>query len=353
MPKRVDWLQTFRDHGIPFVERGANVKRGNVNIQCPFCGAADPSHHMGVDLETGWWGCWRNNQHRGKSPLRLFTKLLNLPYWKAKQLLGIGDGIIDPDGFDAVAARIMGRDQRIERMEQVRREFLDFPREFEAIRPSGTTLRFFDYLAEERRFDDGGALSLGRLYDVCCAKRGDQAGRVILPYFVDRELVAWTGRAIGQATIRYKDLSLDDSLIPIKETLFNHDAMIPDGEVSGKLTMETRTWLIVVEGPMDALKVDLFGREHGVRAVALSTNSISEEQIFELEAAADYFDYLGLMLDNSSALSIVDNMRMRQDLGRIPNLKSLAVPYGRKDAALLRPTEANDWAIALTHGEIA
>ena len=29
------WLPFLHDHGIPYVERGANVARGHVNIKCP------------------------------------------------------------------------------------------------------------------------------------------------------------------------------------------------------------------------------------------------------------------------------------------------------------------------------
>lgn len=146
--KTFDWLSLLRQQGIPFVDRGANVKRGEVNIKCPFCGTADPSHHLGLNLDTGWWACWRNNNHRGKSPLRLLMQLLRVPYWKARQMAGLDDDYVDPEGFDAVAARIMGRGEKLTRPEQAktRREFLQFDRNFLEIDDRIKTRRFWNYL---------------------------------------------------------------------------------------------------------------------------------------------------------------------------------------------------------------
>lgn len=330
MAKPLDWPALLREHSIPYVERGPNVKRGHINIQCPFCGSADPSHHMGLELETGFWGCWRNKQHRGKSPVRLLARLLNLPYFRARQLAGLGESYVDPDGFDAVAARVMGRDG-VQQMEHVRREFLQFPREFRAVGDSTAGRRVFDYLVS-RRFSVTGAEDAVELYQLKAASSGDWRDRLILPYFMDGELVAWTGRAIGPATIRYKDLSLDDCLVPIKETLFNHDCMLAGGLA-----------LVVVEGPIDALKLDLFGRDHGVRSVALSTNGCSPEQLYLLEAGSYNFDRVVVMMDNVGQLSIVDSMRMKSDLSSIPRLTLCPVPYGAKDAGDLTPAQAFHW----------
>jgi hypothetical protein len=321
--KALDWRRVLAEHSVPYVDRGANVKRGEINIRCPFCGTADPSHHMGLNLETGWWACWRNREHRGKSPLWLLTRLLNVSYWRARQIAGLDDNAPpDPDGFDAVAARIMGRDSRIERMEQVRREFLTLPTEFQPLRSYGAGFRFFDYLASTRGFGKQATEELSSFYKVRAALTGRWQSRIVLPYFMNGELVAWTGRAIARAEIRYLDLPLDECLVPIKETLYNHDAGIKGGSV-----------LVVVEGPLDALKIDAFGFDLGVRAVALSTNSLSEQQGYLIEEMAGGFDRVVVMMDTASSTGLVDSMRMKQDLRTIPNLKIMPVPFGLKDAA--------------------
>jgi len=72
---------------IPYVTSGKNVSIGNFNIQCPFCGHADPSEHMGIEVATGYWGCWRESKHRGKSPQRLIMRLLHIGFDQANEIV--------------------------------------------------------------------------------------------------------------------------------------------------------------------------------------------------------------------------------------------------------------------------
>jgi len=334
--KALAWRTILTEHGIKSIDRGANVKRGELNIQCPFCGSADPSYHMGLNLETGNWACWRNSDHRGKSPLRLLVKLLNISYGNARSLAGLDESVMDPDGFDAIAARVMGRDSRITRVEQVRREFLQMPSEFVPVVDRGAARRTYSYLLS-RGFDAEGIEALGQFYGVRAAVGGAYKDRVVLPYYVDDELVAWTARAIGPAEIRYKDLALDDCLVPIKQTLFNYDALTPIYPASMPAV------LFVVEGPVDALKIDVYGEMSMVRAVGLSTNSMSDEQVYILEEFASRFCRVYIMLDNASVLGVVDSMRMKQRLRGIPNLAIMPVPYGLKDAGALSAFQAQSF----------
>lgn len=325
----IDWLALLTEKQIPFIERGANVKRGEVNIQCPFCGSADPSQHMGLNLDTGWYSCWRNKRaHSGKSPLRLLMALLHIPYWQARQMAGLDETYVDPDGFTALAARILGRageDQPVE----VLNRFLEFPKSFQPITGAGAR-RHRAYL-EGRGFDfiPNLAYHAGLMY----APSGEWSDRVILPYLLDGELMAWTGRAIAQATIRYRDLSRDECLLPPKETLFNYDCIAKGGKA-----------LVIVEGPLDALKIDFYGHEVGVRAVALSTNSITDEQAYMLEEAESQFDNKYVMMDMATPLGLIDSMRLRQQLAFIHDLQIAKVPYGLKDAGEMSPKQAIKWA---------
>ncbi len=341
--KPVDWRQLLAEHGVASIDRGPNVKRNEINIKCPFCGSADPSFHMGLNLETGFWSCWRNRAaHSGKSPLRLLVQLLGIPYWKARKIAGLTEtDWLDPDGFDAVAARIMGR-LKIAQVEHVKREFLQFPRDFISlgdVRTAGD--RYWDYMRDERGFGLAGTQALISDYHLQYALRGDYKGRVIIPYYMDGELIAWTGRAIGPASIRYRDLERDSCLVPIKETLFNYDCIAEGGRV-----------LVVQEGPIDALKVDVFGKEFGVRSVGLSTNSVSDEQIYLLEEASEQFATILVVMDTSGELSIGDSMRMKGVLGSIKNVKIGAIPYGLKDGGELSPRQATRWARELATGAI-
>jgi hypothetical protein len=51
-----DYATFFSAQGIEYRDSGPNVKKGNLNISCPFC-AHDEKFFMGVDPKTGWFGC--------------------------------------------------------------------------------------------------------------------------------------------------------------------------------------------------------------------------------------------------------------------------------------------------------
>lgn len=337
-----DWRDLLSRQGVAFIERGPNVKRGELNIRCPFCGSADPSYHMGLNLETGWWSCWRNKEaHSGKSPLRLLVRLLGISYYKARELAGLSDDYIDPEGFDAVAARLMGRGEDAKRPEQIRRRVLKPDQHFKRISDRAGTRRWWNYLYERRGFSHPDDVDrLCDQYRLYAARDGTWSGRLILPYFMDGELVSWTGRSITDASVKYLDLTLEESLVAPKHTLFNHDCIRKGGRV-----------LVVQEGPMDALKIDFYGQDFGVRSVALSTNSITSDQMLLIEEAADSFDRVIIMLDTATPLGVVDSMRMKQELRAInQQLEIAAVPYGLKDGAMLSPRQATEWARQTSKG---
>ncbi len=335
----IDWQRLLREHRIPYIESGANVKRGELAIQCPFCGSADPSKHMGLSLETGWWSCWRNrSQHSGKSPLRLIMRLLGVPYGRAREIAGLGEGYIDPEGFDALAARILQRgglepsktdDQEVATKLRLRLayEFSDFDL---IQRDRARTRSFWEYLCG-RGFDgktSGNVHDVDRLCELYELRAGvsgsQQGGRIVLPYIQDGDLVAWSGRAIAPSAIRYRDLDHKDCLVPPKDTLFNHDAMYDEGRA-----------LILQEGPFDVLKLDYYGRRHGVRSVGLSTNSLSSDQAFLLQTAQDHYTTIVVMLDTKSRLGLGNSMAMKQQLDFLSNVRILPVPFEAGDGGAM------------------
>lgn len=336
MAAPLNWLRVLNSSGIEYIERGSNVAKGHVNIHCPWCGAADPSHHLGIELSSGYWGCWRNAQHRGRSPLRLLVRLLGVSYYRAREIAGLTDDYADPEGFDAVAARVMQRGQKeIEVL--FKKDALVIPPGNRRIESKGRTRYHWEYLVYERGFLPDDVPLLFNWYWIVGGTEGRYHDRIMLPYVVDWEIVSWTARAIADARIRYLDLSREESIVEPKKTLYNHDAAFDGGEV-----------LLVVEGPFDALKIDLYAREWGVRAVAISTNSISDQQIYLLEEASQHFNKVLIMMDNAGQLGVVDSMKMRERLAQIRNLGFTSVPYGKKDGGDLLPQEVINYARAIT-----
>ena len=337
--RAIDWPTLLREQSIHYVESGPNVKRGEIAIRCPFCGSADPSHHMGLNLETGWWSCWRNrSQHSGKSPIRLLMKLLEVSYGRARELAGLGDDYIDPEGFDAIAARIMGRNPTEPKPTVTERRFLDLDPDFVPITTKIRTRKHWNYLYT-RGFDGQASQEEDDVEGVCqqyglmAGVRGEWTDRIIIPFYLDQKLVTWTARAIAPSVMRYRDLRLDNCLVAPKHTLFNHDVISEGGHV-----------LVIQEGPFDVLKIDYYGQYYGVRSVGLSTNSLSDDQAFMLKMAEAKFNQIIVMLDTKKELGLIDSMRMKQSLSFIPNLKIEPVPFGAGDGGAMTRPQVFEWA---------
>lgn len=294
-------VDLIRSSGVEVVDKGANVKRGEVNIRCPFCGNADPSHHLGINPVSGYWACWRNSDHRGKSPVRLLTALLGEPSWKIRQSLGLRTAPA-LDTFSGVRDRLLKRGPEVEAQTATKldlnlAELRDIADGKQAAQP------FIRYL--NGRGLQGDALTqCADMYGLLYSIKGDFKDRVILPYFFRGDLVTITGRSIHpDAQIRYRDLEPDKSLLDTSSTLFNYDRAARGGRM-----------LVCVEGPFDALKGDYAGSQLGVHVVGLSTNSITDDQVLMLCDLADAFDHVVMCMDTPSRFGLIDSHKM---VGRV------------------------------------
>jgi DNA primase len=123
-----------------------------------------------------------------------------------------------------------------------------------------------------------------------------------------------------------------------KECLYNYDQAYSGGNT-----------LVLVEGAFDVLKLDFYGRQFEVRAVALNTKSISANQRVQLGELRPRFARAVLVLDTDDWKSPVDAMSLQADLqetlGRVPVVPT---PFGRKDPGALLPDEARRFAEALS-----
>lgn len=326
----INWQRLLEQNSIEYITSGANTKRGNINIRCVYCGTSDPSKHLGINPQTNEWGCLRNSEHRGKSPVKLLMKLLNVSYKKAQEIAGLTKEYIDPDGFSEFAKKL-----KENKTETVSKKILDFPKEFVSIKPTGKTKRFYDYL-QVRGFDKRAIELLTKDYLLSASIFGDFKDRIILPYLVNYKLVTWTARAISESSLRYKALSSETAIVKTTDSLYNHDALLTNSD-----------YLFLVEGQFDALKLDLFGKQFGIRAVALGTNTINESQIYCLESGIGHFKKVVIMMDNTSKLSVIDSIKMKNKLQHISNVEFMSVPFGCKDTGELTQKQVEEFCRSL------
>ncbi len=253
----MDIKEIFDWYNIPYITFGKNVQHGNFNIRCPFCGYDDPSEHLGISLTTGYWACWRNQDHRGKKPHKLLMKVLGLSYGEVEGLVTTVDRtkLLEPEIE--------------EKSNTTRLQALEFPWTIRSMAELKVGHRFRSYL-ERRGFREVGQLIDD--YDIHYSMAsGPWKDRIVIPIYIDQRLVTWTARSIHPtAEIRYRTLSKEKSVLPIKDILWNYD------EIWGNATAED---LVLVEGPFDALKLDFYGKELGLRATCMFGSSISDNQI--------------------------------------------------------------------------
>ena len=280
-----DWRAFLESEGIEYVETGPNVAKGHINIQCPFCGPADPSHHMGLRLEDAAWACYRSADHRGRAPTYLVAKLANVSQQVAKQMVRLSKFPQEVD-LDNLKERLRSDGVRV-----LAGHPIEMPSQLHQFRPhtsSKAERRFLDYLAA-RHVAPGMAVKYGLRWAIS----GPFKHRVVFPIYdakpkdtvaAGRKLVGLTGRAIVDAKARYWSFpSLTDYLY------------LAERAVGGGHT------LAITEGPMDALKLAIGGRNQSVRAVALLGLSVTPGKMERLAALAAAYERLVIVLDEAAA----------------------------------------------------
>ena len=297
--KLMEWVSFLDDHHIPYVTRGQNTKKGEISVKCPWCGIEDTSQHLGINLTHDAWGCHRNQAHRGKSLTYLIQALLGCSKSQAGLVL-TQYGAADPDTFGVAPAPSQEKPTTLEP--------LVMPYEFRTIRTRSDNVRFIKYL-HRRGFDD--VDKVGRQYDLRYCTTGRWKDRIIFPIVRNGKLIAWTGRAIGNPINAPRYLSTSNL---IKTCLFNEDEIF----LGGKL-------LFITEGPIDAVKIDYYGRPKGAAATCVFGTSITIDQIALLRRVSKKFQTTVLLFD-PEAVETSFNM-----LEWLPEAVLGVVPEGAED----------------------
>ena len=301
-------------NGVEYIDRGPNVKKGFIYIKCPICGDEDPSHHMGISLDTNFWGCWRNPSHRGVKPQRLLQRLFGFTWAQADEIVRENATITATIGK---LKEIFAKWQTPVEPFRVSPEILDFPRQMKPIE-IGCPFddRWFNFLMGKYRLEQQEAIKLIKMFDLRYALTGDFSHRIVVPIRFKKNLIGWTGRAVVESEARYKSFpraETGDSAI--KQVIFNYDLAIKGG-----------TALVVIEGPFDAKKVTMACQDLGVVGVCSLGTSVSELQYQQIDFLAGHYDFLLLVGDNDSAGKIALN-RSRQILARHNPIRTFLPSY--------------------------
>jgi len=300
-------LQILEQNNISYALSGKNVGKNAIGIDCPFC-VDDVGKHLGIlPNKSGgyYYSCWRNKEHRG-GIFFLFSKLLGISIDAVKELFDYTEPV----------TKILPEDKKIGGVDR-----LEFPPEFKEVKNEFPTEIFYNYL--KRRGFDSGAI---QRYRLMCALEGEWKNRIIIPVYINGQLVTWQGRTISDLTsLRYKSLSLEKSIRAIGYCLFNYDNLH-----GGKS-------LYITEGPFDAMKIDYYTRAD---ATCLFTLNMSKKQEELLLTILPKYDRIFILLDNNAELASA-NLLCR--LSYCKNIFVRYLPTRFKDAGEMNEKEIKDF----------
>jgi hypothetical protein len=284
----IDFLQTY---DIPYILSGKNVKEGNVNIKCPFCGSSDKSEHMGIELVSGKYGCWRNSSHRGLDFRRIVVELLGCSYSDAYSILDHKDVVVDENFEEFINSfNQLSEDNSSSKIIDV--ELLPT---FYKIDNTGFRKRFFNYF-RKRGFSgsDKKLLKFIDRFNIQCCVENKWTDRLIFPIYINNKLMTWQSRSIRKDTLLpYKDLSVHESVLHVKQCIYNFDELKKGGKT-----------LYITEGVFDCIKL-LYFLPKEYSATCIFTKTIQVNQINLLTQISSGFDKVVLLLDNDAWDSIV------------------------------------------------
>lgn len=247
----VDWPNILAAEGVEYIDKGGKTTAGHVNVKCPLCGDADTGHHMGLNLARGQWYCFRDSSHRGRDPAYILHLLAGIPYEQAKRRVG-GPSLGEHNSLDQLSADVLAL---------AGRNATDTPLPTqqwppEAFVPTDTRGRLYlDYL--QGRGLQMVAADLAD-YNVHACVGGDWAWRLMFPaYASGGRLVGWNARSIAKEPhLRY--VSHPKGSILARSVFAHQD-----------LFRRPRECLALCEGPVDAMNIDVHGRDFGLRALSL------------------------------------------------------------------------------------
>lgn len=191
----VDLVELFTEIGVRHWTSGKNVSLGWIGIRCVYCN--DSSNHLGVSLQKGNFSCWKCGS---TGSLKELLMEMGYPYRDAMGLIQKhssdtqqlaqrrvpGAGAIDLTGF-------------VEDFSDLQRRYL-------------INRGFSPDELQQKYFLMGG-------HHI----KGDWKFRIIVPVIMRGEIVNFTGMAVAGQEPKYKHCPDDQSVMTIKQTLYNYD----------------------------------------------------------------------------------------------------------------------------------
>lgn len=196
----MNFEKLFTDYKI---EYSTKVNKGWVNVECPFCYSSTHQKHLGFNPNGDYCHCWKCG---GKNIKTTLSRLLSIPSNY------VDDVMRDYRGRNIQLNNLNKKSKTIHKLELPTDTFLPIERKY----------------LKQRNFNPK------QLYDKYKIVGGGMTGkwkyRIIIPLILNNKIVSWTARSIlskeklSELDIpRYKNLSIEESIINPKDTWYNLD----------------------------------------------------------------------------------------------------------------------------------
>jgi hypothetical protein len=287
-----DVIAYLDSRGIEYVSRGKNVSSGWVGIRCvnPRCG--DETNHLGVNIATGNISCWKCSLTG--NPLKLITLIDKCTFAEAREIRDEFDNSIIMLPKERVkAVKVMLPKNAVKPLPEQHRKYL-----------------------ESRNFDPD---LLTEKYDLYgCGIGKEYKYRIILPVYLDKQLVTFLARAIVKAERRYDNCPIEKSVLTVKESLYNFDTV--------------KETALVVEGPTDVWRMGdgccaTFGTQFTTAQVALlrkcknvfvmydkSANEEAEQLCYDLSGVINHVEQITITDNDPAEMQESDVRSLRKEL---------------------------------------
>jgi len=228
----MDILQLYQDYSVDAKTEGhKHCRPGWVNVECPWCSTAytNAGYHLGYDLNTDHYVCWRCGFHPVIPTIALLLHIDNRQAYKIVKQYGL---LVNP---------------YIAPKEKERPLTFEFPPEIGPLRKFHKEYlrqRNFDPDLLEKKYNLMATGSFSIVENKTTSKKINYKHRILIPYYWNYEPVTFDARDItGEHPLKYMACPDERELIPHKEILYGSQAMW-DSRIG-----------ICVEGPSDVWRM--------------------------------------------------------------------------------------------------
>jgi len=256
----IDIKSFLEKEEIPYSSSGENVTQGWINLRCIFCN--DHANHLGINLESGVFHCWICGE---KGDFNKFVRELLICSWQTAKKT------IETYTIDAYIEQKNKFLSPVSNNNLKKINFDKFMKNLPDLHKK--------YLLE-RNFDPN---HICEKYLVrSCYVIGRFPYRLVIPIIMENKIVNLTSRDVtNKQTPKYKNLSNEEAIIPMKECIYNIDSI--------------KDKVVIVEGVTKVWRI-------GDGAVATMGIEVTQKQIDFLiqKCLRQNFKEAYIMFDNDS-----------------------------------------------------